>query len=52
MFVPLPDFMTSARRELIPSADFLAFLVGAIVACEDRDDLRCVVQLRRSGRRR
>ena len=30
--VPFPDFITSARRELIESADFLAFLVGAIFA--------------------
>jgi hypothetical protein len=30
--VPLPDFMTSARRELMLSAVFLAFFVGAIVA--------------------
>ncbi len=30
--VPFPDFITSARRELIPSEDFLDFLVGAISA--------------------
>ena len=35
--VPFPDFITSARRELIESADFLAFLVGAIVAPQDVD---------------
>lgn len=33
--VPLPDFMTRARRELIPSAVFLVFFVGAIVASQD-----------------
>lgn len=32
LFPPLPDFITSARRELMLSAVFLAFLVGAIVA--------------------
>lgn len=30
--IPLPDFMTSAKRELMPSAVFLVFFVGAIVA--------------------
>lgn len=30
--VPFPDFITSARRELIPSEDFLVFFVGAISA--------------------
>jgi hypothetical protein len=35
IFLPLPDFITSARRELMLSAVFLAFLVGAIVACQD-----------------
>jgi hypothetical protein len=35
MFSPLPDFITSARRELMLSAVFLVFLVGAIVACQD-----------------
>ena len=30
--VPFPDFMTSARRELMPSEDFLVFFVGAISA--------------------
>lgn len=30
--VTFPDFITSARRELMESAVFLAFLVGAIVA--------------------
>jgi hypothetical protein len=28
--VPLPDFITSARRELMLSVVFFAFLVGAI----------------------
>ena len=28
--IPLPDFITSARRELMESAVFLAFLTGAI----------------------
>lgn len=31
-FIPLPDFITSARRELMESAVFFAFLVGAIFA--------------------
>jgi hypothetical protein len=35
IFSPLPDFITSARRELMLSAVFLVFLVGAIVACQD-----------------
>lgn len=30
--VPLPDFITSARRELMVLASFLDFLTGAIVA--------------------
>ena len=30
--VPLPDFMTSAKRELMLSAVFLVFFAGAIVA--------------------
>ncbi len=33
--IPLPDFITSARRELMESAVFLVFLVGAIVADQD-----------------
>ncbi len=36
---PLPDFITSARRELMVSAAFLAFLVGAISAPQERDQL-------------
>lgn len=32
VFSPFPDFMTRARRELIPSEDFLVFFVGAISA--------------------
>jgi len=32
VFSPFPDFITSARRELIPSEDFLVFFVGAISA--------------------
>lgn len=32
VFSPFPDFITNARRELMLSAVFLAFLVGAIVA--------------------
>ena len=35
--VPLPDFMTSAKRELMLSAAFLVFLAGAIVALRSRD---------------
>ena len=35
--VPLPDFMTSAKRELILSAAFLVFLAGAIVALRTSD---------------
>jgi hypothetical protein len=31
-FVPLPLFMTKARRELMLSAVFLDFFVGAIAA--------------------
>lgn len=31
-FLPLPDFMTKASLELMLSAVFLAFFVGAIVA--------------------
>jgi hypothetical protein len=30
--LPFPDFITKARRELMLSADFLTFFVGAIVA--------------------
>lgn len=49
-FPPLPDFITSARRELILSAVFLAFLVGAIVALQ-RDLMISdyVTELTRSG---
>ena len=32
MIVPFPDFITSARRELMLSAVFLTFFTGAIVA--------------------
>lgn len=35
MSVPFPDFITSARRELIPSEDFLVFFVGAISALSE-----------------
>ena len=34
---PLPDFMTSAKRELMLSAAFLVFLTGAIVALRSPD---------------
>jgi hypothetical protein len=45
IFSPLPDFITSARRELMLSAVFLAFFVGAIVAFSRLlDDLECVVR--------
>ena len=30
--LPLPDFITSARRELIESAAFFVFFVGAILS--------------------
>lgn len=33
--VPFPDFMTKARRLLMLSAVFFAFLTGAIVALQD-----------------
>jgi len=33
--LPLPDFITSARRELMLSAAFLVFFVGAIVARQE-----------------
>jgi len=34
IFQPLPDFITSAKRELMLSAVFLVFLVGAIAALQ------------------
>ena len=49
-FLPLPDFITSARRELMLSAVFLVFLVGAIVALQRLTTFSdCVAKLMRSG---
>ena len=45
---PLPDFITSAKRELMLSAVFLVFLVGAIVAPE-KDLGKSFEELKRSG---
>lgn len=39
--VPFPDFITSARRELMPSEVFLVFLTGAISALSGYDDPGC-----------
>ena len=41
--VPLPDFITNANRELMLSAAFLTFLVGAIVAIDFERGTRRVV---------
>jgi hypothetical protein len=44
--VTFPDFMTSANRELMPSAFFLLFFAGAIVAVSRLYvDLECGVRL-------
>jgi len=45
--LPFPDFITRARRELILSAVFLVFFVGAIAALEE--SLKVPVCLKRSG---
>ena len=45
--IPFPDFMTRARRELMLSAVFLAFFVGAIAALEE--SLKVPLCVKRSG---
>ena len=45
--IPFPDFITRAKRELMLSAVFLAFFVGAIVALKEALEIPvCIEALR------
>ena len=48
--LPFPDFMTSANRELMLSAVFFAFFVGAIVALKEAVEIPVVVEALRTVR--